>query len=457
MESLLATIVGSEAVSTDPRDLLAYGQDWTRFFTPTPSAVVFPQSEGQIREIVALARKDHLGLVPSGGRTGLSGGACATKGEIVVSFDKMKRVIDFDSSNRSVTVESGFHTAELQEFAKTKNLYYPVDFASSGSSQIGGNIATNAGGIRVLRYGMTRDWVSGLRVVTGQGECLNLNKGLVKNATGYDLRHLFIGSEGTLGFIVNATMQLTTPPLDASVVLLAIPAMEHCLTILERFRSKITLNAFEFFSDKALAHVLTTSDLTHPFTKPSPFFVLLEFEQNSAETTDLVLEVYDDCAADGIVTDAVVSTSIQQNLELWQYRERISESITRFTPYKNDVSVRISQIPAFLKSIDAVITEQYPDFEVVWFGHIGDGNLHLNILKPEDWTTDRFRSACEDLSRNTLKVVSEYAGSVSAEHGVGLLKKGHLPFSRSAEEIEAMKLLKAVFDPDGVMNPGKLL
>jgi len=457
IESHLFNIVGDRFVTTESADLETYGLDWTRFYTPAASAIVFPQSTEQVQQLVELARKEEIRLVPSGGRTGLSGGACATDGEIVVSFDRMNQITGFNASDSSVTVQPGVVTAALQDFAAENGLYYPVDFASSGSSQIGGNIATNAGGIRVIRYGMTRDWVSGLKVVTGTGELLDLNRGLVKNNTGYDLRHLFIGSEGTLGFIVEATMQLTQPPLDASVVLLAVPAMEHCLGILDRFRGKVTLNAFEFFSDLAVNHVVNANDMAKPFVKPSPFYVLLEFEHTHDDSMDCVLEAYEDCIASGIATDAVVSSSQQQNLDLWQYRERISEAITPLTPYKNDISVRVGRTPEFLAAIDAVITRHHPDFEVLWYGHIGDGNLHLNILRPESWSISDFKNACDDMNDFILEVVRNFDGSISAEHGVGLLKKNHLPFTRSATEIEALQSIKRTFDPDGIMNPGKLL
>ena len=240
----LIEIVGEENVSNKESDLVTYGLDWTRFFEPDPIAVVFVRTTEQVIQLVQFARKEGVGLVPSGGRTGLSGGACAIDREVVVSFEKMNQVLEFSSADASVTVQAGVITANLQAFAQEKGLHYPVDFASSGSSQVGGNIATNAGGIRVLRYGMTRQQVSGLKVVTGAGELLELNKGLTKNNTGYDLRHLFIGSEGTLGFVVEATFQLAATPEKATVMLLAMNRMEDCLEILTAFREHITLNAF---------------------------------------------------------------------------------------------------------------------------------------------------------------------------------------------------------------------
>ncbi|MDA0977234.1 MAG: FAD-binding oxidoreductase, partial [Proteobacteria bacterium] len=442
LEKRLSDIVGAKQVSTDPAELISYGQDWTRFYEPAPCAVVFPVEVAEVQEIVRLALRENIALVPSGGRTGLSGGACATSGELVVSFDRMNAIGPFSPEDRSVQVQPGVVTANLQAFAARQDLFYPVDFASSGSSQLGGNIATNAGGIRVIRYGLTRQWVSGLRVVTGTGELLELNRGLTKNATGYDLRHLFVGSEGTLGFIVEASMQLTEPPASSRVMLLAVTGMAGCLAILNRFRAVLTLNAFEFFSENALGHVTSHRGLSRPFSRPAPFYVLVEYEES-----DAAMLAFDQCVADGTAVDGVLAASERQNAELWQLREGISESITPRTPFKNDISVRISQVPAFLERIDQAVAAGYPGFEVVWFGHIGDGNLHLNILRPEEQAPDVFLRECEQLNQQVLEIVGEFGGSVSAEHGVGLLKKDYLGYSRSPPEIESMHAIKRVFDP----------
>ena len=208
----LTKILVPKDIATDSDTLSNYGKDWTRVYQPNPLAIVFPRDTDQVQSLVKIANEQGFGLVPSGGRTGLSGGAMSTNQEVVVSFDKMNHIGEFNAVDRSVVCQAGVITEQLQEFAAQQGLFYPVDFASSGSSQIGGNIATNAGGIKVIRYGLTRDWVAGLKVVTGKGDILELNNGLVKNATGYDLRHLFIGSEGTLGFITEATIRLMRPP-----------------------------------------------------------------------------------------------------------------------------------------------------------------------------------------------------------------------------------------------------
>lgn len=456
LASALASLLGPESVSTEADDLEAYGLDWTRFYQPAPAAVVFPRSTEEVVALVQHARQEKIGLVPSGGRTGLSGGACALHGEIVVSFERMNELLELNTDEPSATVQSGFITANLQQRASDSNLYYPVDFASSGSSHIGGNIATNAGGIRVIRYGMTRDWVSGLKVVTGTGEVLDLNRGLIKNNTGYDLRHLFIGSEGTLGFIVEATLRLTQPPEPTSVLLLATDAMANCLPLLQAFQQALTINAFEFFSDNALSHVLATSDLEAPFAARSPYYVLIEVAHTSADANTRIETAFSRCLDAGSCLDAILSSSEQQSRNLWQYRERISEAITPRTPYKNDISVRVTDTPALLQRVEAATSSLYPDLEIVWFGHIGDGNLHLNVLRPESQSVAAFKQDCDKLSETVLEIVQQMGGSVSAEHGVGLLKKPHLLYSRSAAELAALKGLKQVFDPDGIMNPGKV-
>ena len=444
-------------ISDDAAILESHGCDWTRFRTPAPSAVVFPRSVEEVKQLVRLAMEYKIPLVPSGGRTGLSGGAIADAGEVVVSFDRMRRIIDFNAVNRTVTVEPGVVTQAVQEYAARQDLYYPVSFASQGSSQIGGNIATNAGGIRVLRYGLTRDWVAGLKIVDGHGELLECNNGLVKNASGYDLRHLFIGSEGTLGLIVEATIKLADPPPPSLVMLLAVTGLEAMMDVFREFNDRVTLTAFEFLSDTAMHYVRQAHDLAAPMDEGSPYYALLEFECNDPATEELGLQCFEQCLEKGAVVDGVISQSEAQAADLWRYREGISEAITPFTPYKNDLSVKISQVPAYLEGLDQLVKTRYPDFEVLWYGHIGDGNLHMNILKPEHMTVEEFEKICGSVNPEIFALTREQNGSISAEHGIGLLKQPYLSYSRSEADIARMRGIKAVFDPMNIMNPGKLL
>ncbi|WP_417661496.1 FAD-binding oxidoreductase [Pseudomonas sp.] len=452
----LKSLVEVGKVLTDADSLDAYGKDWTKHFAPAPLAIVFPKSVEQVQAIVRWANQNKVALVPSGGRTGLSAAAVAANGEVVVSFDYMNQILGFNEFDRTVVCQPGVVTEQLQNFAEEQGLYYPVDFASAGSSQIGGNIGTNAGGIKVIRYGMTRNWVAGLKVVTGTGELLELNKDLIKNATGYDLRQLFIGAEGTLGFVVEATMRLDRAPQNLTAMVLGAADFDSIMPVLHAFQNKLDLTAFEFFSDKALAKVMARGDVPPAFETDCPFYALLEFEASTEEVANAALETFEHCVEQGWVLDGVMSQSEQQLQNLWKLREYISETISHWTPYKNDISVTVSKVPAFLHDIDEIVGEHYPDFEIVWFGHIGDGNLHLNILKPEGLTKDEFFAKCATVNKWVFEIVQKYNGSISAEHGVGMTKRDYLGYSRSEAEIAYMKAIKAVFDPNGIMNPGKI-
>lgn len=452
----LKTLVEPGKVLTDAASLDAYGKDWTKQFAPAPLAIAFPKTIEEVQAVVRWANERNVALVPSGGRTGLSAGAVAANGEVVVAFDYMNKIVQFNAFDRTAVCQAGVVTAQLQAFASEQGLYYPVDFASAGSSQIGGNISTNAGGIKVIRYGMTRNWVAGMKVVTGKGEILELNRDLIKNATGYDLRQLFIGAEGTLGFVVEATMRLDRAPKNLTAMVLGAADLEAIMPVLHAFQSRLDLTAFEFFSDKAMAKVLARGDVPAPFETECPYYALLEFEATSEDVTGAALEVFEHCVEQEWVLDGVMSQSEQQLQNLWKLREYISETISHWTPYKNDISVTVSKVPAFLKEIDAIVEENYPDFEVIWFGHIGDGNLHLNILKPDAMPKEEFFAKCATVNKWVFETVDKYNGSISAEHGVGMTKRDYLGYSRSAEEIAIMKAIKAVFDPNGVMNPGKI-
>lgn len=452
----LKTLVEPGKVLTDAGSLETYGKDWTKQFAPAPSAIVFPKSTEQVQAIVRWANQHKIALVPSGGRTGLSAAAVAANGEVVVSFDYMNRIVEFNEYDRTVVCQPGVVTKQLQLFAEEKGLYYPVDFASSGSSQIGGNIGTNAGGIKVIRYGMTRNWVAGLKVVTGTGELLELNRDLIKNATGYDLRQLFIGAEGTLGFVVEATMRLERAPKNLTAMVLGTPDFDSIMPVLHAFQGKLDLTAFEFFSDRCLEKILGRGDVPAPFESRTPFYALLEFEALNEDVANEALATFEHCVEQGWVLDGVMSQSQQQLENLWKLREYISETISHWTPYKNDISVTVGQVPAFLKDIDDIVSANYPDFDVLWYGHIGDGNLHLNILKPETLAKEDFFAKCAVVNKWVFEIVEKYNGSISAEHGVGMTKRDYLQYSRSAAEIAYMKAIKAVFDPNGIMNPGKI-
>ncbi len=457
----LKQIVGDDRVLTDTQSLSAYGVDRTTVWRAAPGAVVLPGATEQVQAIVQLANREKFALVPSGGRTGLCGGAVALNGEVVVALDRMNRISDFSEIDQQVTCQAGIITQQLQAFAAERGLFYPVDFASSGSSQIGGNIATNAGGVKVIRYGSTREWVAGLTVVTGGGELLKLNRGLVKNNAGYDFRHLFIGSEGTLGIICEATLNLTKVPEALSVMVLGVAEFPFIMNVLKTFNGAsdgngLALTAFEFFSHAAMAKVIEHSEVPAPFETAAPYYALLEFENGGESDMNKAMSLFEFCVENGWVLDGVISQSLAQSQNLWRLREDISETISRWKPYKSDISVSVSRMPDFIDAVDNLVREQFSDFEVIWFGHIGDGNLHLNILKPEHWQTEDFVAKCGGVATHVAELLQRFGGSVSAEHGIGLLKKPYLNYTRSSAEIELMKRVKQVFDPNGIMNPGKL-
>ena len=442
-------------LKTDPGDLEHYGRDWTRRWTPAPLAIALPATVEEVQAVVRWAYAHGVAVVPSGGRTGLSGGAVAANGELVLSLERMNRALAFNAVDRLLTVQAGMALEAVHNTAREHGLQYPVDFAARGSCSIGGNIATNAGGIRVIRYGNTREWIAGMKVVTGTGELLDLNRGLVKNSSGYDLRHLMIASEGTLGIVVEATLRLTDPAPTSNVMLLALPSFEVLMQVFAAFRERLQLEAFEFFTEQALEHVLAHGAQA-AFAEVHPYYVVTEFASGDEVQEAAAMAAFEACMEHGWVSDGVISQSDTQAAQLWRLREGITESLAPYKPYKNDVSVRISAMPAFLQETQALLGQAYPHFEVVWFGHIGDGNLHINVLQPVDVSDADFVSQCEQVTRLLAASLKKHEGSISAEHGIGLVKKGYLESTRSVAEIEVMRGIKRVLDPKGILNPGKL-
>ena len=441
-------------LKTEPADLEHYGRDWTRRWTPAPLAIALPADVEEVQATVRWARANGVAVVPSGGRTGLSGGAVAANGELVLSLERMNKVLGFDAVDRTLTVQAGIPLQLAQEAAREHGLQYPVDFAARGSCSIGGNIATNAGGIRVVRYGNTREWIAGLKLVDGNGDLLDLGRALVKNSSGYDLRHLAIASEGTLGIVVEATLRLTDPPPPTNVMLLALPSFDALMRVFEAFRSRLQLQAFEFLTDVALKHVVAHG-AQDPFDAMHPYYVVTEFASDEGSEAE-ALAAFEQCLGEGLASDGVISSSEAQAQQLWRLREGITESLARYVPYKNDVSVRISSMPAFLAETQDLLGREYPQLEVVWFGHIGDGNLHINMLKPDGMAQADFVADCERVTKLLARALQAHGGSISAEHGIGLVKKPYLWCTRSEAEIALMRGIKAVLDPAGIMNPGKL-
>jgi len=442
-------------LSTDPGDLAAFGRDWTRVVEPAPAAIALPRTTDEVSRLLRLCADHRVAVVPSGGRTGLAAGAVAAHGELVVSLSRMRRMDPVDVLGATVRVQAGAVTEAVHQHAAEHGLTWPVDFASKGSSQVGGNVATNAGGVKVIRYGLTRQWVLGLQVVLAGGEVLELNGALEKNNTGLDLRQLFIGSEGTLGIITEATLKLTRPPSEVGVYLFAVRDLAAVLALFREARqAPFVIMAYEFFTEKCLARVRRHRSVVAPFAEPSDCYVLLEVERGEPEA----LEAWIASAFEReLVTDGTLAQHARQAAELWTLREGISESLTATgLPHKNDVALPIAGLTAFCAELERFFEAEYPGWEIALFGHIGDGNLHVNVMKPDDMDRAAFLARTKEADRAIFTLVKKHRGSISAEHGIGLLKKDYLGYSRSPAEIALMKGIKRVLDPLGIMNPGKV-
>ncbi|MCY1019947.1 FAD-binding oxidoreductase [Pyxidicoccus sp. MSG2] len=444
-------------LTREPAELQEFGRDWTRVYTPAPSAVALPRSTDEVARLLALCHQHRVAVVPSGGRTGLAGGAVAARGEVVLSLQRMARMGPVDLLGNTVRVQAGAVTEAVHHHCAGHGLTWPVDFASKGSSTVGGNIATNAGGVKVIKYGLTRQWVLGLQVVTAQGQVLELNGALEKNNTGTDLRQLFIGSEGTLGVITEATLKLTQLPGKLDVFLFAVPDVAAVLRLFRDARQQTAfgISAYEFFTDKCLARLQRHRKLRSPFDASSGCYVLLEAEPRDAAAVEVWLG---SLFERGLVTDGTQAQGASQAAELWALREGISESLSATgMPHKNDISLPVAGLEGFCAELESVFAARYPGWEICLFGHIGDGNLHVNIMKPDDMEKAEFLSRTKQADPTMFELVRKHGGSISAEHGIGLLKKDYLGYSRSPAELELLRALKRAMDPQGILNPGKVI
>jgi FAD/FMN-containing dehydrogenase len=446
----------ADFLSLDPDDLVAYGKDWTRVHTPSPSAIALPRTTDEVSRLLRLAAEHGIAVVPSGGRTGLAAGAVAARGELVLSLARMRRMDAVDTIGGTVRVQAGAVTEQVHQHAAEHGLTWPVDFASKGSSHVGGNIATNAGGVKVIRYGLTRNWVLGLQVVLMGGAVLELNGALEKNNTGTDLRQLFIGSEGTLGVITEATLKLVRVPGKLDVFLFAVPDLAAVLRLFREARQgPFTVMAYEFFTDKCLARVQRHRKVRSPFEAPTSHYVLLEIERGDEGAVEAWLTSLFERE---LVTDGTMAQGSSQAAELWALREGISESLSATgLPHKNDIALPISELESFCTALDRVFSERYPDWEVCVFGHIGDGNLHINVMKPDNLERAEFFAKTKAADHEMFKLVQAHKGSISAEHGIGLLKKDYLGYSRSPAELDVLRSVKRALDPKNLLNPGKVI
>ena len=450
----------ADFLSVDPDDLKNYGKDWTKVFAPAPSAIAFPRTTDEVSRFLKLCLEHSVAVVPSGGRTGLAGGAVAAHGEIVLSLARMNKMGEVDVLAQTVRVQAGSVTEAVHKHCEILDLTWPIDFASKGSSHVGGNISTNAGGVKVIHYGMTRNWVLGLQVVLMDGSILELNGALEKNNTGLDLRQMFIGTEGTLGVITEATLKLARVPRALDVFFFALNDMATVFQLfMEARRAPFTLMAFETLTHNCLEVVCEHLKLKKPFAEPSGAYALIEFERPVSESARAELDAWlASLFEKGLVVDGVLAQSPREARELWSLREMIAEALfTSGFVHKNDISLPIAELKNFIDEMYKMYATKHSSMEVYLFGHIGDGNLHVNTMKPDDMSRDEFLKRAKESDRDLFSLVQKYQGSISAEHGIRLLKKDALTYSRTAGEISLFKQMKAVFDPKGLLNPGKII
>jgi FAD/FMN-containing dehydrogenase len=453
---LLGEIVGAANVLTAPGDTKPYFTDWRRQYYAAAECVVRPATTAEVAAVAALCVREAVAIVPQGGNTGLVGGSVPTgmQREVVLSLSRMNRIRALDSLNDTLTVEAGCVLAAIQEAAAQAGRLFPLSLAAEGSCQIGGNLSTNAGGVNVLRYGTAREQVLGLEVVLPDGRVWNGLRGLRKDNTGYDLKQLFLGAEGTLGIITAAVLRLYPRPSATATVWIALDSPRSAVELLGRLRARLgeRISAFELLSraclEAVLAHAPGAQD---PLAATHPWYVLAELADAGAPA--LLRERSEDalaeCAEQGALRDAAIAQSGEQARALWRIRETIPEA--QFTNVKHDISVPVSHIPQFVETAGEALAAAFPEVEVFCFGHVGDGNLHYNI-GPEALMPRR-----AEVSRIVYDAVAALGGSISAEHGLGQLKREEIRRHKDPLELELMRALKRTLDPGGLMNPGKLL
>ncbi|MBR0566235.1 FAD-binding oxidoreductase [Azoarcus sp. L1K30] len=461
----LTDIVGRDHVLVDADDAAPYLVDWRGRYQGAARAVVRPTSTAQVAAVVAACHAAAVAVVPQGGNTGLCGGATplADGQSVVLSLSRLNRVRALDADNNTLCVEAGCKLAAVQEAARGAGRFFPLSLASEGSCEIGGNLSTNAGGVQVLRYGNMRDLVLGLEVVLPDGRVWDGLRELRKDNTGYDLKHLFVGAEGTLGVITAATLKLFPSPQARATAWVAVPDPAAAVALLASMRAACgdRITAFELVARAALEIVLKHIDgARDPLSSPALWSVLVELSDTlpDAALEEMLMHELASASERGLVIDAAVAGSLAQSATLWALRENISEAQRiEGVSIKHDISVPVSRIPHFLVAAGERLRAIWPDVRVVAFGHIGDGNLHYNLSKADAEDNDAFIARTDEANRVVHDLVSELGGSISAEHGLGQLKRDEIRRYKSDLELELMRRIKAALDPAGLMNPGKLL
>ena len=461
----VGAILGAAHVIDDPDAMQPFLADWRGRFQGRALAVLRPDSTEQVARVVAACARWRIALVPQGGNTGLVlGGIPDASGRaVVLSLARMNRVRSCDRLNHTITVDAGCILQQVQGAAEEAGCLFPLSLAAEGSCTIGGNLSTNAGGTAVLRYGNTRELCLGLEVVTPHGEIWHGLRGLRKDNTGYDLRDLFIGAEGTLGVITGAVLKLFPQPKACMTALAAVASAQCAIDLLYAMQQACgaSLTGFELMSDLCLRLVATHfPTLPHPFAQRHPQYVLLELSSNESEAHAVALleQALEQAMRDQLVDDVIVSSSLAQSRALWRMREHIPlAQAAAGKNIKHDISLPITRIAEFIDSTTTALQLSFPGAQLVCFGHLGDGNLHFNVAAPDGVACDDFMANQDAINRIVHDAVAAYGGSISAEHGIGTQKRADLVRYKSAVELNMMRAIKAALDPLGIMNPGKVL
>ncbi len=459
----LRDLVGPAGWKAEPNDIAPYLEEpRRRWFGKTP-LVLLPDSTEQVGAVVSVCAEHRIALVPQGGNTGLVGGQIPTGDEIVLSLSRLDRIRELDTLDGTITAEAGCVLAALQDEADEAGRLFPLSLASEGSCQLGGVLSTNAGGNAVLRYGTIRDLVLGLEVVTPQGEIWNGLKSLRKDNTGYDLKQLFIGAEGTLGIITAATCKLFARPRETVTAFAALHRLEDAMGLLALAGESAgeLISAFELICrqgvELVLAHIPSTRD---PFAEAGAWYVLIELSTGQTESRlrTLVETILETALSESLIADAVLAENEQQRQDFWRLRESLPEAQTKEgASLKHDISVPLSALPRFMDEATRAVTELVPDIRPVPFGHIGDGNVHFNLTQPTAMDAAAYLAARDDIAERVHGIAHRLGGSISAEHGLGVAKREEILKYKSPVEMELMRSVKRALDPDNIMNPGKVL
>ncbi len=461
----LQAIVGKAAVITDPQEAAPYATDWRKRYFGKPLAVVKPASTAEVASVVTLCAQTRTAIVPQGGNTSLCGGATPdAKGrQVVLNLSRLNRIRAVDAVNNTLTAEAGCVLANLQQAALDAGRLFPLSLAAEGSCEIGGNLSTNAGGTAVLRYGNARDLVLGLEVVLPDGRIWDGLRGLRKDNTGYDLKQLFVGAEGTLGIITAAVLKLFPRPRARATALVALASPAKALELLSHIQGACgdRLTGFELMSAYCLALVAKHFPATRlPFAAAHAQYVLLELSDTSiGQSLEAALQAaLAEASERGVVEDAVVAASAAQAEALWTLRENLPETqVHEGKQVKHDVSVPISRIAEYIAATDAELQRAFPGVRMITFGHLGDGNLHYNVAPPEGGDADALMARAGEVSRVVHDSAMRFGGSISAEHGLGQYKRDEILRYKSPLEMDLMRRIKTALDPQGIMNPGKVL